>query len=98
MTPPRHIRTLALLLRQAGRAEEQRNARLTFHKLHGEKFLRLMASSRGVACTAGFESVSEAAYLGKPLLMVPVEIISNNSSIPPMPNRPDWASAITPSN
>jgi uncharacterized protein (TIGR00661 family) len=53
--------------------EEQRNARLTFHKLHGEKFLRLMASSRGVACTAGFESVSEAAYLGKPLLMVPVE-------------------------
>jgi UDP-N-acetylglucosamine:LPS N-acetylglucosamine transferase len=26
-----------------------------------------------VACTAGFESVCEAVYLGKPLLMVPVE-------------------------
>jgi len=26
-----------------------------------------------VVCTAGFESVSEAAWLGKPLLLVPVE-------------------------
>jgi UDP-N-acetylglucosamine:LPS N-acetylglucosamine transferase len=41
--------------------------------LHGEKYLRLMASSGGVVCTAGFESISEAAYLGKPLLMIPVE-------------------------
>jgi UDP:flavonoid glycosyltransferase YjiC (YdhE family) len=32
-----------------------------------------MASARGVACTAGFESVSEAAYLGKQVLMIPVE-------------------------
>jgi uncharacterized protein (TIGR00661 family) len=53
--------------------EEQRDATLTFHRIHGEKFLRMMAACRGVACTAGFESVSEAAYLGKPLLMVPVE-------------------------
>ncbi len=53
--------------------EERVDAHLTFHKLHGEKFLRLMASSRGVACTAGFESVSEAAYLGKQVLMIPVE-------------------------
>jgi uncharacterized protein (TIGR00661 family) len=54
-------------------AEERHGANLTFHRLHGEKFLRLMAACRGVACTAGFESVSEAAWLGKPLLMVPVE-------------------------
>jgi uncharacterized protein (TIGR00661 family) len=54
-------------------AEEQIDATLTFHKIHGEKFLQMMARCRGVACTAGFESVSEAAYLGKPLLMVPVE-------------------------
>ena len=46
---------------------------LTFHRLSGEKFLRYMAGSRGVVCTAGFESVSEAAWLGKPLLVVPVE-------------------------
>lgn len=53
--------------------EEQVTPSLTFHALHGEKYLRLMASSRGVMCTAGFESISEAAYLGKPLLMVPVQ-------------------------
>ena len=32
-----------------------------------------MAGCRAVMCTAGFESVSEAAVLGKPVLMVPVE-------------------------
>lgn len=52
---------------------EQVTENLTFHQLDGEKFLRLMAECRGVVCTAGFESISEAAYLGKPLLMVPVE-------------------------
>lgn len=54
-------------------AEEFYDEKLVFHRLHGEKFLNLMASCRGVACTAGFESVSEAIYLGKPLLVVPVE-------------------------
>jgi uncharacterized protein (TIGR00661 family) len=54
-------------------AEEDYDATLTFHKIHGEKFLRMMANARGVACTAGFESVSEGAYLGKPLLLIPVE-------------------------
>ncbi len=52
---------------------EQVSPNLTFHALHGEKYLRLMATARGVVCTAGFESISEAAYLGKPLLMVPVQ-------------------------
>jgi len=49
------------------------DATLAFHGLDGAKFLRMMAESRGVACTAGFESVNEAAWLGKPLLVVPVE-------------------------
>jgi uncharacterized protein (TIGR00661 family) len=48
------------------------DATLYFHKLDGAKFLRMMAESRGVACTAGFESLNEAAWLGKPLLVVPV--------------------------
>jgi len=57
-----------------GAKEEERvDETLTFHKIHGEKFLRLMGTARGVACTAGFESVSEGAYLGKPLLLIPVE-------------------------
>jgi UDP-N-acetylglucosamine:LPS N-acetylglucosamine transferase len=30
-----------------------------------------MARSRGVVCTAGFESVSEAMWLGKPTYMIP---------------------------
>jgi uncharacterized protein (TIGR00661 family) len=46
---------------------------LTFHRLDGEKFLRLMAECKYVACTAGFESLAEAAWLGKPLFLVPVE-------------------------
>ena len=46
---------------------------LTFHRLDGEKFLRMMAECKCVACTAGFESLAEAAYLGKPLFLVPVE-------------------------
>jgi uncharacterized protein (TIGR00661 family) len=52
---------------------ESVDATLTFHRLHGEKFLRLMATCRGVVCTAGFESLSEAAWLGKPALAVPVQ-------------------------
>lgn len=45
---------------------------LTFHALDGDKFLSLMAGARAVACTAGFESVCESAYLGKPLLLIPL--------------------------
>lgn len=45
---------------------------LTFHRLHGERFLDQMARCRALVCTAGFESVSEAMYFGKPALMVPL--------------------------
>ena len=44
---------------------------LAFHGLSGRAFLERMSVARGVVCTAGFESVSEAMWLGKPLLMVP---------------------------
>jgi len=54
-------------------AEFQRSPSLTFHRLDGEKFLAMMAECRHVVCTAGFESVCEAAWLGKPLFLVPVE-------------------------
>jgi len=54
-------------------AEFQHSPALTFHRLDGEKFLKMMAECRNVVCTAGFESVSEAAWLGKPLFLVPVE-------------------------
>jgi uncharacterized protein (TIGR00661 family) len=53
--------------------EEAATPGFTFHALDGQKFLRLMAAARAVVCTAGFESVSEAVYLGKRLMMVPVQ-------------------------
>lgn len=45
---------------------------LTFHQVNAEKFLLMMESCSGLVCTAGFESVCEAMYLGKPIMMVPV--------------------------
>jgi len=44
---------------------------LTFHGLSGTAFLERMAVARGVVCTAGFETVSEAMWLGTPALLVP---------------------------
>ncbi|MFN8348293.1 MAG: glycosyltransferase family protein [Spirosomataceae bacterium] len=44
---------------------------LTFHKVDGAQFLQMMAHCTALATTAGFESVCEAMYLGKPVLMVP---------------------------
>lgn len=49
----------------------QHSAALTFHALSGQAFLDRMARCRGVVCTAGFESVSEAMWLGKPVCMAP---------------------------
>lgn len=45
---------------------------LTFHRIDDQKFLKYMAGCSGYVTTAGFESVCEAAYLGKPIMMVPV--------------------------
>lgn len=47
---------------------------LSFYQLDDEEFLRQMAGCRAFASTAGFESVCEAMYLGKPILMVPAHI------------------------
>jgi len=46
---------------------------LVFHHLNDRLFLEKMARCHGVVTTAGFETVAEALYLGKPVLMVPVE-------------------------
>lgn len=45
---------------------------LFVHKLDSMKFLKMMANSRGLVTTAGFESVCEAIYFEKPIMMVPV--------------------------
>lgn len=48
--------------------------RLTMHSLDDELFLNYMAGCKGYATTGGFESVCEAMYLQKPVLMVPTHI------------------------
>jgi uncharacterized protein (TIGR00661 family) len=45
---------------------------LSFHQVNDQKFLVAMAACKGLLCTAGFESVCEAMYLGKPVVMVPI--------------------------
>lgn len=45
---------------------------LSFHRVDDKKFLVDMANCKGLVCTAGFESVCEAMYLGKPVMMIPV--------------------------
>lgn len=47
---------------------------LTFYTLDDKEFLRQMAGCMAYASTAGFESICEAAYLGKPILMVPSHV------------------------
>ena len=47
---------------------------LMFHRLDDKVFLEQMAGCRAYASTAGFESICEAMYMGKPILMVPAHI------------------------
>ncbi|MBP9068498.1 MAG: glycosyltransferase [Bacteroidia bacterium] len=47
--------------------------KLFLHALNDTLFLEMMSNAKGLASTAGFESVCEAMYLGKPVLMVPVQ-------------------------
>jgi uncharacterized protein (TIGR00661 family) len=44
---------------------------LTYHAIDGKRFLDFMGRCKAIVTTAGFESVCEAAYLGKPALMIP---------------------------
>lgn len=47
---------------------------LTFRQIDDKAFLESLAGCLGYATTAGFESVCEAMFLGKPILMVPAHI------------------------
>ena len=47
---------------------------LTMHAINDSKFLHFMAESQAYATTGGFESVCEAMYMQKPVLMVPTHI------------------------
>lgn len=51
----------------------QPHANLTFNHINDQKFLAAMEGCIGYATTAGFESICEAMYLNKPIMMVPVK-------------------------
>jgi uncharacterized protein (TIGR00661 family) len=46
----------------------------TLHTIDDEAFLKYMAECRGYITTAGFESVCEALYLDKPVMLIPAHI------------------------
>lgn len=48
--------------------------KLYFHLIDDKEFLKMMSGCAAFASTAGFESVCEAMYMGKPILMVPSHI------------------------
>lgn len=48
------------------------SSRLHVNAINDRLFLDLMSKAKGLDSTAGFESVCEAMYLGKPVLMVPI--------------------------
>jgi len=45
---------------------------LHLHPLSGEGFREKMAECKGLITTSGFDTVAEAAYLGIPLVVIPV--------------------------
>jgi uncharacterized protein (TIGR00661 family) len=50
------------------------NETLTFHQLDDTAFLNYMADCEAYASTGGFESICEALYLQKPVMMIPAHI------------------------
>lgn len=46
---------------------------LTWHGLSGQKFIDRLTICRAYISTAGFDSIAEAAYLGKNIMMVPTK-------------------------
>jgi uncharacterized protein (TIGR00661 family) len=68
-----HAFTDATMVRDEHGGDWKVNEKLTFHSLSETAFLEYLSSCKAMACTAGFESVAEAMYIGKPVLMVPIE-------------------------
>lgn len=50
-----------------------KNGEVFIHPLDGKAFLKKLASADGVVCNAGFGTTSEALYLGKKMLVIPMK-------------------------
>ncbi len=57
--------------RKGAPESEEVRPNLTFHRLSDTRFVEMMRTCRGFVGTAGFESVAEALWLGKPVMVVP---------------------------
>ncbi len=60
--------------KQGALEQEERMPGLWLHRINDELFLKYMAGCKGYVTTAGFESICEAMYLGKPTLMIPAHV------------------------
>ena len=56
--------------KHARSAYQYRNVSIS--PIHGERFTRSLVTSEGILCGAGFETPSEALYLGKKLMVIPM--------------------------
>lgn len=56
---------------QSQEVVEHEESGVWLHRLNDVDFLNYMSACRGYITTAGFESVCEAMYLGKPTMMIP---------------------------
>jgi hypothetical protein len=65
------VRIDAFWDRKGAPEEDRVRPCLTFHRLSDTRFLERMRTCRGFVGTAGFESVAEALWLGKPVMVVP---------------------------
>lgn len=68
-----HLRIKAYWDKKKAKETEHPLPNLSFHKIHDRHFLEDMAACSGLVCTAGFESVCEALFLKKPVLVIPVK-------------------------
>jgi len=68
-----HLKLHCFWDRKGSPEKEEIDEHLTFHQINDQKFLSYMESCLAYASTAGFESICEALYLGKPVMMVPVK-------------------------
>jgi len=66
-----HISVVCFWDRKGVGQEYSPHENLVFHQLNDVKFLEHMRTCSGYVSTAGFESICEAMYLGKPVMMIP---------------------------
>lgn len=54
-------------------SEDYQKGNISIYKINNTRFIRSMADSSGVLCGAGFETPSEALYMRKKLIVIPMK-------------------------